>query len=75
MPGVSELAREEAEALPVQSTAPLADAGMNEPAPFALAMIHALAGQPIPRSVQVALAEEGGDFTSLTNAIRRHRRG
>jgi len=97
MPGISELARDEAEqwcpcggppcqvpegyrcrARPVQPTGPLADAGINEPepaAPFSRAMRYALAGQPIPRSVLLGLADEGGDFVALTNAITRHRRG
>jgi hypothetical protein len=63
------------DAAPVQRTAPLADAGINEPAsPFASAMVHALAGQPIPRHLIAALSEEGGDLAALTRAISRHRR-
>lgn len=96
MPGISELARCEAEAQsevaccpglppsrcphlacrPVKSTGPLADAEPTPPAasPFARAMVYALAGQPIPRSVIASLREEGGDMVALSNAITRHRR-
>jgi hypothetical protein len=62
MPSVSELAREQAEEAALAS-------------PFTHALRLALAGEPIPRSLLIALADEGGDFVTLINAIIRHRRG
>lgn len=56
------------------------DAAINEPvpvqsaAPFARAMVFALAGQPIPRQLVLELADEGGDLVALANAASRHRR-
>ncbi len=86
MPDISELSRCEEEAQSraavccgvspcvhrrVQSAAPEATSPAS---PFSRAMVHALAGEPIPRRLIAALQDEGGDMEAITRAISRHRR-